>query len=374
MNRIALVSAIGLALITSTLLAQSDRPKTRPVTRRKSGKITSSIKSIVIDNFCGDVTIETDAESPCWKVKLQVTNPSRSSAKLILDELEIKTRVSATGELSWTSKCPYQFAQMPGIQSCVTFYVPPGVPVRVKNKKGTTKASGLKSDTDIRMIDGDVILENLLGIKNKLNCVRSKVQAKTISALDMFARNSQTEVTNCSGDVFIDGGNSIHDLNSIGSLTVTGASQEIRAIGIDGDARITTSDAGAKIKQVKGTLELRTTHGEIVAAQVDGPATIENESGDVKIYGNVRQLNCTSKDGNLRFVTDDHRLERIQLKTTQGNVQISLPDTLRPRFNLDSKKGKVSNRFRHASTAKNQPQVVASTNTGDIYVITQPRP
>jgi len=109
------------------------------------------------------------------------------------------------------------------------------------------------------------------------------------------------------------------------SFSLETSNGEVRVRGTRGDLEAATVNGDVEITGVGGSLELQTTNGEIRLAGIQGSAVAETTNGGITAgFASVAERGT------------------VDLGTTNGNVEVTLPAALRASFEAVTTNGRVS--------------------------------
>lgn len=212
----------------------------------------------------------------------------------------------------------------------VTLEIPDGLFLQAETSSGDALLEGLTlEELSIRTASGDLILEDVV-VENSLRLVTksgdarwsgSAVQAEISSAsgnltLENVRVRDHARLASTSGDVIWNGECDQVDLSTTsGDLTLDGLTvrQHARITSTSGDVRWAGQCPETEISSISGDLT------------VDGPFP-------------ALSLNTVSGDVQLR---PDGAFQRIILKSTCGNVDVELPESVRPQIRCHTVSGNI---------------------------------
>ncbi len=122
----------------------------------------------------------------------------------------------------------------------------------------------------------------------------------------------------------------------------------ISLTSISGDTQASTSDGNIKLYKVKGEIEVKTSDGYIDFKEISG--SFKAHTSDGNITGNVAELR-----------------EELTLKTSDGNIDVSLPAQLG--YDLDIKGESIDVPFKNFSGKFDKTYVRGQSNGGGIPVV-----
>lgn len=110
------------------------------------------------------------------------------------------------------------------------------------------------------------------------------------------------------------------------SFTLQTSNGEVRVRGTRGDIKAVTVNGDLEFSGVTGSLEIQTTNGEVRLAGIQGSAAAQTTNGGIT----------------ATFSSVPPRGGVVDLGTTNGNVDVSMPKVLRALFEATTTNGRVS--------------------------------
>jgi len=119
-----------------------------------------------------------------------------------------------------------------------------------------------------------------------------------------------------------------------GSASLSGKFKEIQ---------VTTVDGPIWLENIEGSFKLNTVDGRVTISQGRGEAEIVAVDGDITIEGEIEPLKLQTTDGDIRAeLTSGTKINHPwQLRTVDGNIEISLPPDLSADLDLETVDGSI---------------------------------
>jgi hypothetical protein len=130
----------------------------------------------------------------------------------------------------------------------------------------------------------------------------------------------------------------------------------VDAQGVDGSLEATGFEGVIRLKTVDGDLLVKACQGEISAQSVDGDLRLEGVGGaveartidgDLKLGGKLQSLRAKSTDGDvtIRVAPGSAMAEDWSLRTSDGSVDVSLPEAFAADLDIRTSDGHISSDF-----------------------------
>jgi DUF4097 and DUF4098 domain-containing protein YvlB len=141
----------------------------------------------------------------------------------------------------------------------------------------------------------------------------------------------------------------------------------IRAEGVEGAARLHTTNGSVRVSKMRGELDIQTSNGSIDATGAEGAATLRTTNGAVNVEGLRGSLEVSTSNGRIRAriaQTDpgkplrasttngsiDLTVESLQdndvrASTSNGSITVRLPSPLNARLRASTSNSSVSTDF-----------------------------
>jgi DUF4097 and DUF4098 domain-containing protein YvlB len=239
--------------------------------------------------------------------------------------------------------------------------VPPRYALSLVATRGDIRASQMQADVDLEADRGEISVEEIKG-NAFLHPHRHDVTAKNISGN-----------VNIEGDV---GDSTISDVG--GSLTLsTGVSGDIALSHITGQVHFKSLRTDLQFSKLDGELNMNS--GDLHANSLAGPFTLSTQTKDVRLEDVTGSIHIEDHRGDID-VQAKAPLGNVDITTTGGEINISLPEQAGFQVDAESKGGEIQSDFgltinndKDDATAtgavgKGGPQVRLKTNRGTIQI------
>ncbi len=127
------------------------------------------------------------------------------------------------------------------------------------------------------------------------------------------------------------------------SLKVDLVDGEVRGNGLKGEMNLKTVDGDIRLSQIQGTIQAKTTDGEIDFKDIGGRVLADTVDGRMAIAGALKELRLKSTDGDIRVdCSSSSVMEKDwEIRTGDGDVEISLPGNFSADLSLQTGDGKI---------------------------------
>jgi len=216
--------------------------------------------------------------------------------------------------------------------------------VMLKDSRGKTTITGNCGAVDVeKLAAGD------LHVNNKFGAVKVGGVA---GGVDIDCANGEVSVERAASRVKTEGSFGELTFKEIGGpLVVSGKNSTVIASGVAGPVTIETSFGNISLRGVRGDCRIHGKNGSVSIEDVEGNVAVENLFGPVSVAGVGGSLRIESKNGSVdaRVLSygdekggkeagekagKERKGNRIELISTFGLIDITLPDP--PSFRLDA--------------------------------------
>ncbi len=144
----------------------------------------------------------------------------------------------------------------------------------------------------------------------------------------------------------------------------------IRVNGVEGDARLRSSNGRISISDLKGALEANTSNGGIEIQQLDGSANLRTSNGAIRV-DNVRGAfeALTSNAGIEARLTEIDPNRPIRVETSNGSINVTLEQMKGHELRASSSNGSITIRLPESTAAKVRAHTSNSSITSDFDVL-----
>jgi len=202
--------------------------------------------------------------------------------------------------------------------------------------------------SDLRTSDGNVSLAGL------------------ISGQSLKTSDGNIQVSDIQGDVSAitsDGNIKSNDIR--GKLYVKTSDGDIAVDKVTGGVESTTSDGDIRAYNVNGSVSARTSDGSIDLANVRGNHSAHTSDGDIDFRDLYGSLDAVASDGNITGNVLELK-DRLRVRTSDGNINISVPDQLG--MNLYVKGESLDVPLRNFSGKSSKDLIDGQANGGGVEV------
>jgi hypothetical protein len=185
----------------------------------------------------------------------------------------------------------------------------------------------------------------------------NKVEVTAKSKNSFFGSNSGIKLKfeikvpkNFNPEAYTSGGNmKLEGVNGNSNLKTSGGNIYVR--NSSGDIRTNTSGGDIRIENLSGNIKLSTSGGNISASNFSGDFNAHTSGGNIKLAGNDSKIYAETSGGNIKL---DYKGQNkgIELYTSGGDIDISVPTDFNAAANLSSSGGHISCDFRGNNAVK----------------------
>jgi len=285
------------------------------------------VTMLVLDNVRGNMTVnggEGTGYSAEGHKSIKAYNKGEA------DQMDGKTKLRFVREGNQLIVRTDQLSAMDGqsLSIDMEIQVPHGISVEARGRSGDLTMNSLTGLVDISSERGDIRLTDIGGNARVVVARSGLVRATGLKGnLDVEGRGSDVQLENISGQVSINGSYS-------GTLEFKNLAQPLHF-----ESERTT----LRIAQILGkfTMDL----GDIRADHLVGPVKLKTRSRDVHIEDFTDAMDIEIEHGDIGLVPSKLPLARIDVKSRNGNVDLTLPENADFNLNASTRQGEATNDY-----------------------------
>ena len=127
-----------------------------------------------------------------------------------------------------------------------------------------------------------------------------------------------------------------------GKISLEGTSSDMQVKNLEGDLSIDCTSGTVNIEEFKGSLKSSQTSGDLEGRGLKGDISVTTTSGDVSIEQTEGGLDLNSTSGNIEAKTLLSDSKNYYLKTTSGEVYLSISKGAQADLKLETTSGEIS--------------------------------
>ena len=106
---------------------------------------------------------------------------------------------------------------------------------------------------------------------------------------------------------------------------VSSSNGRIDVDGVEGNARLRTSNGGIRVQRLKGDLQAETSNGPIETVELSGNANLRTSNGSVRGDASGGSFEATTSNGRIEVrLTDSAANGPVRLRSSNGHIELSL--------------------------------------------------
>jgi len=156
--------------------------------------------------------------------------------------------------------------------------------------------------------------------------VSLQINAPRRSSCTLKTSDGNIRLQNFQGDQYCktsDGNITIDNLT--GDMIAHTSDGNINVTNIQGSCELGTSDGHINAEHIEGNLSSKTSDGDITLNDLRGENSARTSDGNIDFEALVGSLNAQTSDGDIRG-TITQLSNSLYLKTSDGNISVSIPD------------------------------------------------
>lgn len=188
---------------------------------------------------------------------------------------------------------------------------------------------------------------NFLGLGPNV-LVNFEITAPPTSDVTASMVDGDLEVAGFNGEVRlsgVDGDTTASQLS--GEIHISGVDGNIHATGLSGRSEISVVDGDVTSEDCSGQLSIRSVDGKMQLERFQGVLETKSGDGDASLDGVFQSLNVRTSDGDLEIHARQGSAvqENWSIHSSDGNLQISLPNPFPANVDLKASDGKIITTF-----------------------------
>ena len=257
----------------------------------------------------------------------------------------------------------YSWNRMGSPQITVEVAIPDAFNVELKTSDGDVIMEPLHGEVNIHTSDGDIATGSVSGSAYIVRTSDGDILAEAIEVDEANLTTSDGDIT--TKDILA---------NDINIRTSDG---DIRTERLEGSAAVSTSDGDLYLSSFSGReLALRTSDGEIVAERIDaGESQVHTSDGNITLKQVAGSLNAKTSSGDLT-VNLEEAGDEVYLTSGDGDILLTAPDNTAAELFLKGERVRLSSSFRFDGVLKKNEaeglingggaQIQARTSDGEV--------
>jgi DUF4097 and DUF4098 domain-containing protein YvlB len=161
--------------------------------------------------------------------------------------------------------------------------------------------------------------------------------------LNLSATSGDIELAGVEGEILssaTSGNIQVRDLK--GKISLEGTSSDMQVKNLEGDLSIDCTSGTVNIEEFKGSIKSSQTSGDLEGRGLKGDISVTTTSGDVSIEQTEGGLDLNSTSGNIEAKTLLSDSKNYYLKTTSGEVYLSISKGAQADLKLETTSGEIS--------------------------------
>lgn len=282
---------------------------------------------IVIDNLRGNARIVAgDTSQVQVSGRTTVRAYEEAAARKVNEQMALEVVQESGQIIVRTNQAKASGGER--ISSDIDIVAPKGFAVECRGRYGDFDVSGFQSDVDIRSDNAGVRIEEIGG-NVRVDLGRSDI----------------VRATNVKGNIDIKGRGSDLELENIaGTVTVLASYYgDLQFRNIAKQMRYESNNSNVVFERIPGYV--RFSRGDLTASRVAGPVRIASNSKDVRIRDFTGDLEIDVNRGDVEVFPGASKLDRIHVKTGNGDIELGLLDASKMSLNARVNRGEIENDF-----------------------------
>lgn len=134
---------------------------------------------------------------------------------------------------------------------------------------------------------------------------------------------------------------------------ITSSNGSLKVEGLDGSARLRTSNGAVRISQHKGAVDITTSNGSIEARELTGGLITRTSNGRITIDELEGTLEASTSNGSINASVRPTQPDRsVRLSTTNGSIDLKVTDKLQSDVRASTSNGKIRLQLPSATNAR----------------------
>ena len=134
---------------------------------------------------------------------------------------------------------------------------------------------------------------------------------------------------------------------------ISSSNGRIDVDGVEGDARLRTSNGGIRVQRLKGNLEAQTSNGTIETQALSGDANLRTSNGAVRGDASGGSFEAVTSNGRIEVrLTDPSAGRPVRLHSSNGHIELSLDSKELPEVRASTSNSSILLRLPASANAR----------------------
>ena len=152
---------------------------------------------------------------------------------------------------------------------------------------------------------------------------------------------------------------------------ISSSNGAVKVDGIDGPARLHTSNGAIRVTKLHGELEARTSNGSIDTQDLDGDANLHTSNGAIRVDASHGSFEATTSNGSIiANLTDPGTARALKLHSSNGKIELTMQGSRLPDVRADTSNSALTLRLPANANARVRAYTTHSSVTSDFDTLT----
>jgi DUF4097 and DUF4098 domain-containing protein YvlB len=233
----------------------------------------------------------------------------------------------------------------------------PGGTVSLENANGSVEISGWDQNT--------VEINGTKYARSKMLLDEVKIDASTSGGAVRIRTVRPVDTHGGSGARY-----TIHVPRRVLLDTIATTNGSIKVDGVDGNARLQSTNGSIRTQKIHGELNAKTTNGALEAEDLDGNANLHTTNGNIKVDGTHGSLDAITTNGSIT-ASLDHPASNwpLKLHSSNGHIDLTIKTSNIPDVRADTSNSSITVHLPGSVNARVHASTSHSTVTSDFDVL-----
>ena len=321
---------------------------------------------VEIHNIYGSVEVERgEGNRIVIDIEKTVRARSREEAERLEPELYFTITDQGDSYLVESNRDDLRSSRRRRSKTSLTIRVPAESSLRVNNKYGPVRVTGLTGDQEVENRYGGTTIRGIIGSVQIEDGYGPIVAENVSGSVRIVNKYGSVTVTEVGGDAVVE--------NKYGSIHVS---------GVMGDATIDNKYSLVSVEHVGGRVQIEGRNNSVDLEDVKGPVEVETSYKDIIVRNATGEIDLANRHGGIRLLFEVPPLNDISLTGDYTDIRIEMPAASSFSLDAQTRSGSFDSDFEgidRVSSGRDQmvsgefgeggPRITIQTSRGDIRLV-----
>ncbi len=327
---------------------------------------------VTITNSHGDVKVIGGAADFRTTLTKGVRAWSQDNARFIAKQIQLQIEPTSEGWQVTTNREQYEQPLTTDLVVEVPSYVEISVTnsygevsvnqlerdLTVKSSYGRAQVGSIKGETRLLLSYSDAEVANISGAVKISGAKRARV-SRISGNLELSASNSQVDIREITGTVNVDAPfcqinaqdieqpadirtqNGNVKIARAGDVTLAAPNSNVQVERLSGNLQVTSSQSEIKLAYIGGETHITAERSAVQGEELTGDVEIETSHAEVSVKNFRDGVRVQTSYRTVTLTTDTELAGDIRVENTNGEINLTLPQSSQFHFDAESEQGEV---------------------------------